>query len=160
MDALPFSLPPLNAVLLRGRAEALAALARAGWRTYATPITLDPERRRLLNIDLTEPEVAFYNGEDLVAVAHLEADRTGRVTLLELTGASPVQPETIARALLADAGEPRLRGGAEAREWVWGPETGSDAAVHGEPVRLWVCAERAYGDRLWAIASLVRREAP
>jgi hypothetical protein len=160
MEALPFSLPPLNAVLARGRAEALAALARAGWRTYVTPITLDPERRRLLNIDLTEPEMAFYSGEDLVAVAHVEADRTGYVTLLELTGASPVRPETLAGALLAEAGEPRLRGGADAREWVWGPETGSHATVHGEPVRLWVCAERAYGDRLWAIASVVRREAP
>ena len=27
----------------------------------------------------------------------------------------------------------------------------------GERVRLWICAERAYGDRLWMIASLVRR---
>ena len=157
MDALPFPVPPMDAVLLRSRAEALAALARTGWRAYATPITLDPERRRLLNIDLTEPEVAYYRGEELVAVAHVEADRAGRVTLLELTGTSPVRPESLAQALLADAGEPRLRGGAEAREWVWGPESGSGAAVQGEPVRLWVCAERAYGDRLWAIATVVRR---
>jgi hypothetical protein len=24
-------------------------------------------------------------------------------------------------------------------------------------VRVWICAERAYGDRLWLVASLVRR---
>jgi hypothetical protein len=30
--------------------------------------------------------------------------------------------------------------------------------VQGEPVRLWICAERAYGDRLWLVASLVRRD--
>ncbi len=157
MDALPFSLPPIEAVLLHGRSEALAALSQAGWRSYATPITLDAERRRLLNIDLTEPELAYYRGDELVAVAHLEADQAGRVTLLELTGASPAPPEAVAAALLADPGEPRLRGGAEAREWVWGPESGSAASVQGEPVRLWVCAERAYGDRLWAIATVVRR---
>lgn len=157
MDSLPFPLPSLGSVLLRGRAEALAAFSQAGWRAYATPITLDPERRRLLNIDLTEPEVAFYRGEDLLAVAHVEADRAGRVTLLEVTGASPVRPEALAQALLAEAGEPRMRGGAEAREWVWGPESGSEAAVQGERVRLWVCAERAYGDRLWAVVSVVRR---
>jgi len=157
MDALPFSLPPLEAVLLRSHAEALSALSGAGWRPYATPITLDPEQRRILNIDLTEPEMAFYRGEDLIAVAHVEADRAGRVTLLELTGGSPVPPEMLAAALLAVPGEPRLRGGAEAREWVWGPEAGGDATVRGEPVRLWACTESAYGDRLWAIATVVRR---
>ncbi len=31
------------------------------------------------------------------------------------------------------------------------------AEIAGEPVRLWLCAERAYGDRLWLVASLVRR---
>ncbi len=157
MDALPFRLPPLDAVLLRGRAEALTALGRAGWRPYATPISLDVERRRLLNIDLTEPEVAFYAGEDMVAVAHVEADRTDQVTVLELTGVSPVRPEALAEALLSDHGEPRLGGGTEAREWVWGPEAGGGGSVRGEPVRLWVCAEKAYGDRLWAIVSVVRR---
>jgi hypothetical protein len=40
---------------------------------------------------------------------------------------------------------------------VWGPESGSKADVGGEPVRLWMCAERAYGDRLWLVATLVRR---
>jgi hypothetical protein len=29
--------------------------------------------------------------------------------------------------------------------------------VRGEPVRLWTCTESAYGDRLWAIATVVRR---
>jgi hypothetical protein len=157
MDALPFRLPPLDAVLLRDRAEALAAFGQVGWRSYATPITLDAERRRLLNIDLTEPEVAFYVGEDLVAVAHVETDHSSRVTLLELTGSSPVRPEALAEALLDDPGEPRLGGNAEAREWIWGPEAGSGGAVRGEPVRLWICAEKAYGDRLWAIVSVVRR---
>jgi len=155
--ALPFALPALDSVLLRSRAEALAALRQAGWRPWITPITLDAERRRLLNIDLTEPDVAFHAGEDLVAVAHVEADRDGRVTLLEVTAAAAVAPEAVAGALLQGAGEPRLGGGAEAREWVWGPEAGGAGEVQGEPVRLWICAERAYGDRLWAIVSVVRR---
>ena len=159
MDALPFRLPPLDSVLLRRRADALGALAQAGWRPYATPIRLDAEQRRILNIDLTEPEVAFYAGErdELVAVAHVESDQSGRVTLLELTSASPVRPEALAGALLPEAGEPRLGGGAEAREWVWGPEAGNGGPIQGEPVRLWVCAEKAYGDRLWAVVSVVRR---
>ena len=157
MDTIPFPLPPLDAVLLRPRAEALAALVRAGWRRYATPISLDAERQRLLNIDLTEPEVACFAGQEIVAVVHVEVDRAGMVTLLEITGAAPVRPELLAAALIPGAGEPRLGGGHEAREWVWGPETESGAAVDGEPVRLWVCAERAYGDRLWAVASVVRR---
>jgi hypothetical protein len=29
--------------------------------------------------------------------------------------------------------------------------------VRGVPVRLWVCAEKAYGDRLWAVVTIVRR---
>ncbi|HTT70603.1 MAG TPA: hypothetical protein VMG32_05225 [Anaeromyxobacteraceae bacterium] len=152
---LPFTLPPLEEVLGQSRAAALAALGRAGWRPYATPIGLDAERRRVLNIDLTEPEVAWQDGDELVAVAHLEADRAGRVTLLELSGAAPVRPETLARALLPSPGEPRLSGGEDARVWVWGPETGGAGLVQGEPVRLWACAERAYGDRLWATVSLV-----
>ena len=90
-------------------------------------------------------------------MAHVEADCAGRVTLIEVTAAVPVPPEQLAAAWLSGAGEPRLSGGAEARQWVWGPESGSSAAVAGEPVRLWVCAERAYGDRLWAVASVVRR---
>lgn len=156
-EELPFRLPPLDQVLLRTRAEALRSLGEAGWRPYATPIQLDAEQRRLLNIDLTEPDVAMHDGGEIVAVAHVEADRAGRVTLLELTGAAPVRPEAVAEALLPDAGPPRLGGGAEAREWVWGPEAGGGGAVAGEPVRLWICAERAYGDRLWAIATVVRR---
>ncbi len=155
--ALPFALPPLEGLLLRGRAQALAALAQAGWRPFATPISLDAERRRLLNIDLTEPDAGWHADGELLAVAHVEADRAGRVTLVEVTAAVPVPPEQLAAAWLSSAGEPRLSGGAEARQWVWGPESGSNAAVSGEPVRLWVCAERAYGDRLWAVASLVRR---
>lgn len=154
---LPFALPPLEAVLLRPRAEALAALRGAGWRAWALPIGLDAERRRLLNVDLSEPEVAWGPAADPLAVAHVEADRAGQVTLLELTAAVPVPPEDVALALLGEAGEPRLGGGAEAREWVWGPEAGGGGKVGGEPVRLWICAERAYGDRLWAVASIVRR---
>jgi hypothetical protein len=153
----PFALPPLEAVLLRTRAEALAALRKIGWHAWAIPIGLDSERRRLLNVDLTEPDVAFGDGADVVAVAHVEADRAGRVTLLEVTAAVPAPPEDVAAALLGEPGPSRLGGGAEAREWVWGPETGGGGEVAGEPVRLWICAERAYGDRLWAVASVVRR---
>jgi hypothetical protein len=155
--ALPFALPPLEAVLLRSRAQALAAFAAAGWQPYAIPITLDAERRRLLNVDLSEPDVAWADGEMLAAVAHVETDRAGLVTNVELTAVTAIAPELLADALLPGLDEPRVGGGAEAREWVWGPEAGHRATVGGEPVRLWVCAERAYGDRLWAIASIVRR---
>ena len=157
MDALPFPLPPLDEVLLHTRDEALNAFAALGWRAWATPIGLDAERRRALNVDLTEPEVAWHAGADVAAVAHVEADRAGRVTLLELTAAAPIAPEALAAAVFADPGTPRLSGGGDAREWVWGPEARSGGAIGGEPVRLWVCAERAYGDRLWAVASIVRR---
>ena len=154
---LPFALPPLDALLLRGRGEALEALALVGWRPFAIPISLDAERRRLLNIDLTEPDAAWTRDGELMAVAHVEADRAGRVTLVEVTAAVPVSPERLAAGWLPGAGEPRVSGGADARQWVWGPESGSSATVSGEPVRLWVCAERAYGDRLWVVASVVRR---
>ncbi len=158
MADLPFPLPPLEAVLLKTRGEALAALAAAGWRPYATPIALDPERRRLLNIDLTEPEAGWLDPSGgLAAVAHVEADRAGRVTLLEITAAEPVAPELLAAALLPDGGTPRIAGDDEVREWVWGPEAGGTSRVGGEPVRLWTCVERAYGGRLWAVASIVRR---
>ncbi|MFL5263444.1 MAG: hypothetical protein ACJ79R_11155 [Anaeromyxobacteraceae bacterium] len=154
---LPFALPPLEAVLLRRHGAAVAALVDAGWKPYATPITMDAERRRLLNVDLTEPEVAWHAGDEIAAVAHVEADRAGDVTHLEITAAAAVAPETLADALLGSPGAPKLGGGVEAREWIWGPEAGSGGMVGGVPVRLWVCLERAYGDRLWAIASLVRR---
>ncbi len=150
-------LPPLDAVLGRARGEALDAFARAGWRPWATPIGLDAERRRALNVDLTEPEVAWSPDGEVRAVAHVEADRAGRVTHLEVVAAEPDDPARVADALLGDPGEPATGGGADARTWTWGPESGLDHAVAGEPVRLWVCAERAYGDRLWLVASLVRR---
>jgi hypothetical protein len=74
-------------------------------------------------------------------------------------GTEPADPIPLAVALLGSAaGPPRTGGGGEAREWVFGPESGSRAEVAGEPVRLWICAERAYGDRLWLVASLVQRE--
>jgi hypothetical protein len=154
---VPFALPPLEALLLQPRAGALAALSRAGWRPWATPITMDAELRRLLNVDLTEPDVAWHDAGGVAAVAHLEADRAGEVTHLEITGAAPVRPEAMAEALLGDPGEPKVGGGADAREWVWGPEAGGGAQVKGTPVRLWICAERAYGDRLWAVVTVVRR---
>ncbi len=157
MDGLPFPLPPLEAVLLRTHREALAAFEGAGWRPWATPISLDAERRRILNVDLTEPDLAFHAGDDVLAVAHVEGDHAGQVMLLEITARQPVRAETFAAALWRDPGQPRLGGGAEAREWVWGPEAGSGGSIHGEPVRLWVCAEKAYGDRLWAVVSVVRR---
>jgi hypothetical protein len=155
---VPVPLPPLEAVLGKPRRAALDAFLGSGWRPYATPIALDAERRRLLNIDLSEPEVAFETAGELAAVAHVETDRGGIVTHLEVVGAEPGDPVAVALGLLGEIGPPRVGGGAEAREWVWGPESGSKATVGGEPVRLWIVAERAYGDRLWLVATLVRRE--
>ena len=74
-----------------------------------------------------------------------------------MVGAEPVDPVGVALALLGEIGPPRTGGGGEARTWVWGPESGLRVNVAGEPVRLWMCAERAYGDRLWLVATLVRR---
>jgi hypothetical protein len=74
-----------------------------------------------------------------------------------VVGVEPADPVGAALALLGEVGPPRTGGSAGAREWIWGPESGARATVQGEPVRLWVCAERAYGDRLWLVASLVRR---
>jgi hypothetical protein len=145
-------------VLLRPRGDALGALRAAGWRPWATPITLDAELRRKLNVDLTEPDLSFAGADGaLLAVLHVEADRAGIVTHLEVTAGDAVPPEALAAALLPGLGAPRVSGGADAREWVWGPEADNGAAIAGEPVRLWACAERAYGDRLWAVATVVRR---
>ncbi|HEY7725600.1 MAG TPA: hypothetical protein VH880_09715 [Anaeromyxobacteraceae bacterium] len=156
--ALPFGLPPLAAVLLRPRSEALAALAAAGWRLWVSPPGLDAEGRRRLNLDLGEPDASAPDPQGgVAAVARLEVDFDGLVTVLEITGAAPVPARALADALIPGAGDARMGGGAEAREWVWGPEAGHGAEVSGEPVRLWVCAERSYGDRLWAVASVVRR---
>ncbi len=150
-------LPPLRAVLGQPRRAALDAFAGQGWRPYARPIRLDAERSRLLNIDLSEPEVFLGKDGDVDAVAHVETDREGIVTNVEVVGAEPADPMRLALSLLGEVGPPRTGGGVEAREWVWGPESGASFEVSGEPVRLWVCAERAYGDRLWLVASLVRR---
>jgi hypothetical protein len=156
VSALP--LPPLAALLLRTRRDALAAFLALGWRPWAHPIGLDAERRRALNVDLFEPEVALGEGAGVRAVAHVETDREGLVTNLEVVASDQATPSRVAAMLLgAEPGEPRTGGGAEAREWIWGPESGSPAAVDGEPVRLWICAEQAYGDRLWLMASVVRR---
>ena len=156
MSALP--LPPLSALLLQTRRDALAAFQARGWGPWTRPGGLDAERRRALNIDLSEPEVALGAGAAVRAVANLETDREGLVTHLELVSTDPAEPGRVAAALLGgEPGEPRTGGGAAAREWIWGPESGSSAAVAGEPVRLWICAEQAYGDRLWVIASVVRR---
>lgn len=151
-------LPPLDAILTRPRREALDAFLGAGWRPYVPPPELDAERRRLLNLDLSEPELGYERDGDLAAVAHVETDREGLVTHLEVVGAEPGDPVGVAMALLGEIGPPRTGGGVEAREWIWGPESGSTATVGGEPVRVWVCAERTYGDRLWAMATVVRRD--
>jgi hypothetical protein len=156
MSALP--LPPLASLLLQSRRDALAAFLARGWRVWDHPAGLDAERRRALNVDLTEPEVAFGAGAAVRGVASLETDRDGLVTHVEVVGSEPAEPARVAAALLGgDPGEPRTGGGAAAREWIWGPESGTPAAIGGEPVRLWICAEQAYGDRLWLVASLVRR---
>jgi hypothetical protein len=155
--SLELPIPPLDAVLRQPRRAAIDAFLRAGWLPYATPLGLDAERRRILNIDLSEPEVGFEKEGELSGVAHVETDREGLVTHLEVVGAEPADPVRVALAVLGEAAPPRTGGGGEAREWVWGPESGASVAVGGEPVRLWMCAERAYGDRLWLVASLVRR---
>jgi hypothetical protein len=154
--ALP--LPTLAELLLRPRREALAAFSARGWRAWSDPVSLDAERRRLLNLDLSEPDLAFTVGDGVLAVARLETDLAGLVTLVELVAAEPARPTQVAALLLpGPPGEPRTGGDAAAREWVWGPESGSTATVGEEPVRLWICAEQAYGDRLWLTASVVRR---
>lgn len=156
MSALP--LPPLSTLLLKHRRDALAAFQGLGWRPWAHPAGMDAERRRALNLDLFDPELSFGAGAAVRAVAHLETDREGLVTNVEVVGSEPAEPSRVAAALLGgEPGEPRTGGGAAAREWIWGPESGSDAAVEGEPVRVWICAEQAYGDRLWLMASVVRR---
>lgn len=156
-SAIPVPLPPLEKVLLRTHAEALAAFQRLGWRPWARPLHLDAERLRILNIDLTEPEVAYLGAEgEVAAVAHVETDHGGRVTLVEVTGTGPVEPGQVAATLLGVSGKPVVSGGAEARQWIWGPEAGGEASIGGEPVRLWLCQEQAYGGRLWAVASIVR----
>ena len=147
----------LSAVLLQSRRDALGAFQALGWRTWEHP-ALDAERRRTLNLDLSEPEVALGAGAAVRGVARVETDREGLVTSLEVVATEPLEPSRAASALLgAEHGEPRTGGGTAAREWIWGPESGSTAAVAGEPVRVWVCAEQAYGDRLWLIATVVRR---
>jgi hypothetical protein len=151
-------LPTLADLLLRPRREALAAFSARGWRPWSDPVALDAERRRLLNLDLSEPDVAFTAGDSVLAVARVEIDLEGLVVLVELVAAEPARPAQVAAQLLSTApGEPRTGGGVAAREWIWGPESGSTASVGGEPVRLWICAEQAYGDRLWLTASVVRR---
>jgi hypothetical protein len=155
---LPLPLPSAALVLGSPRRAALDAFLGAGWRPYARPIDLDAERARLLNIDLSEPEIGFEKDGELKAVARVETDREGIVTHLEVVGAEPADPVAVALALLGEIGPPKVGGGADAREWIWGPESGSQATAAGEPVRVWVCAERAYGDRLWLVASLVRRD--
>jgi hypothetical protein len=155
---MPLPLPPVAVILGIPRRAALDAFLGAGWRPYVRPLDLDAERARLLNIDLSEPEVGFEQDGDLVAVARVETDREGLVTHLEVVGAEPAEPVAVALALLGEIGPPKTGGGADAREWIWGPESGSQATAGGEPVRVWICAERAYGDRLWLVASLVRRD--
>ncbi len=153
----PVPLPPLEAVLLATRRAALDAFLAVGWRPWATPIRLDAARRRLLNLDLSKPDVSFQADGDVRAVAHVEIDRGGAVTHVEIVGAEAADPVGVALALAGKVGRPRTGSAAGAREWVWGPESGARLAVRGEPVRLWICAERAYGDRLWAVATVVRR---
>src|SRR6266540_6278437 len=103
-EPLPLPVPPLQAILAQPRRAALDAFLALGWRPYARPLSLDPERRRLLNIDLSEPEIAFDDGAGLSAVAHVEIDREGLVTHLEVVGAAPADPVGMALALLGEVG--------------------------------------------------------
>jgi hypothetical protein len=154
---LPIVLPPLDAILGRPRSQAEDALQAAGWRPYATPIALDPARRRLLQLDLGDADLALVRGDALDAVARLEADRRAIVTHLEVIAAAPAPAPDVAAALLVEPGPPLEQGGDAARTYTWGPESGLGATIAGEPVRLWVCEERAAPDRLWLVATLVRR---
>ena len=113
---LPFALPPLEAMLLRPRAEALAALRRCGWRPWVTPDHLDAERQRILDVDLTRPDVAFGEGSLVEAAAHVETDGAGLVVLLELTATTPVPADHLAAVLLSEPGSPRVGGNLKARE--------------------------------------------
>ena len=154
----PIPLPPLEAILLAPRRAALDAFVAAGWRPFTAPQGLDAERRRTLNLDLTDPDLALEREGDLAAIAHVETDLEGVVTHVEVVGAAPEDPVRVALALAGPGlGPPRTGGGVEAREWIWGPESGASLEVGGEPARLWMCAERAYGDRLWLVATVVRR---
>src|SRR5512139_3107183 len=108
---LPLPLPPAAALLATSRRAALDAFLGAGWRPYARPIGLDAERARLLNIDLSEPEVAFLKEGGLAAVARVEVDREGIVTHVEVVGAEPADPVAVALALLGEIGPPRTGGG-------------------------------------------------
>jgi hypothetical protein len=151
-------LPPLAALLRRPRRDALAALEAAGWRPWAGPDGLDAARRWALALDLSEPEVALLEGGVARAVARLEADADGLVALVEVIAAGAADAPSVAVALLPGRpGTPRTGGGAAAREWIWGPESGSLATVEGEPVRLWVCQEGAEHGRTWVVGSVVRR---
>jgi hypothetical protein len=145
-------------VLGRSRSDALGAFARLGWRPSTPASGTDVERRRLLNLDLSEPELTFLGPEGGRAVARVETDRDDLVTLLEVLSTEAAEPAEVAAVLLpAVPGGPKTGGGEGAREWIWGPESGSSTLIADEPVRLWFCAEKAYGDRLWLVASLVRR---
>jgi hypothetical protein len=78
MTAQPVPLPPPAAVLLRSRAEAMAGLAAIGWRPWLPPAGFDAERRRLLNADLSEPDVMLPDGQGgVLAVARVETDPAG-----------------------------------------------------------------------------------
>jgi hypothetical protein len=151
-------IPPLTALLLRPRRDALAALAAAGWRPWRGAGGLDAAQRRTLALDLSEPEVVLLEGGAARAVARLETDADGLVALVEVIAAGDADAPALAGALLPGRpGPPRTGGDAAAREWIWGPESGSLASVEGEPVRLWVCEEGAVPRRTWVVGSVVRR---
>ena len=81
-------------MLLAPRRDALDAFARAGWRPFATPIRLDAERRRQLNLDLTDPDVALERDGDLAAVAHVETDLSRQdITHVYLHGAAALRSD-------------------------------------------------------------------
>ena len=148
--------PTLDAILLVPRRAALDAFLGAGWVPWATPIGLDAGRRRLLNVDLSEPEVCFRKDGDVVAVAHVEVDRDGHVTVVEVVGAEPADPMRVSLALLGGGSAAHRRRRGRARVGV-GPRVRRDDGDPGRGGAAWMCAERAYGDRLWLVASVVRR---
>ena len=126
---LPLPLPPIEAILATPRRAALDAFLAVGWRPYVRP---DRARRRARAAPQHRSLRAGGRLErdgDLVAVAHVETDRDGIVTHVEVVGAEPADPVRIALALLGEVGPPRVGGGARRARVGLGAGVGRDGAA-------------------------------
>ena len=154
--SLPLPVPTLDAILLVPRRAALdtRSSAPAGCRGRL-PSASTPGSAGSSTWISPSPKSASAETGDVVAVAHVEVDRDGHVTVVEVVGAEPADPMRVSLALLgagAAASHRRRRGRASG----CGAPSRRDDGDQGEAVRLWMCAERAYGDRLWLVASVRR----